>query len=86
MGEQLHPERKANPGAKRPKVSSRAIDIIVEKAWAQGWWCVKSKKSHVKTYSPDGRYIVTLPSSPSDIRGIRNARQLLRKYGLDLKG
>ena len=82
----LHPEREAHPHAKRPKVSARAIEIVIEKAWAQGWWCKASKKGHVKLYSPDGRYIVTLPSSPSDFRGIRNARQLLKKYGLDLKG
>jgi predicted RNA binding protein YcfA (HicA-like mRNA interferase family) len=81
----MHPKRAENPGAKRPKVSARAIEILIEKAWEQGWWCVKGKKSHVTAYSPDGRYIVTLPSSPSDHRGVRNARQLLRKYGLDLK-
>jgi predicted RNA binding protein YcfA (HicA-like mRNA interferase family) len=85
-GQGMHPEREANPHAKRPKVSARAIEIVIEKAWDQGWWCKKGKKSHVKLYSPDGRYIVTLPSSPSDHRGIRNARQLLKKYGLDLKG
>lgn len=81
----MHPKRKANPQAKRPTVSARAIEILIEKAWAQGWWATKGRKNHVKLYSPDGRFIVTMPSSPSDHRGIRNARQLLRKYGLDLK-
>lgn len=81
----MHPQRKANPRAKRPKVSSRAIDNLIEMAWAQGWWAAKGRKSHVKLYSPNGRFIVTMPSSPSDHRGIRNARQMLRKYGLDLK-
>jgi predicted RNA binding protein YcfA (HicA-like mRNA interferase family) len=85
-GRGMHPEREANPRAKCPKVSARAVEIVIEKAWGQGWWCKKGKKGHVKLYSPDGRYIVTLPSSPSDHRGIRNARQLLKRYGLDLKG
>jgi hypothetical protein len=82
----LHPERAAHPHAKRPKVTARAIDLLIEKAWAQGWWCKKRGNNHVIAYSPDGRYLVTLPSSPSDHRSIRNSRLLLKKYGLDLKG
>jgi hypothetical protein len=82
----LHPERTANPKAKRPKVTAKAIDMLIEKAWSQGWWCKKRGNNHVMAYSPDGRGMVLLPSSPSDHRSIRNARQLLKKYGLDLKG
>jgi predicted RNA binding protein YcfA (HicA-like mRNA interferase family) len=86
MGQEMHPKRAANPNAKCPKVSARAVAIVIEKAWEQGWWAEKGKKnSHIKLYSPDGRYIVTVSSSPSDHRGIRNARQMLRNYGLDLK-
>jgi hypothetical protein len=35
-------------------------------------------------YAPDGKGMVLLPSSPSDYRAIKNARSLLRKYGLEL--
>src|SRR5579884_1124832 len=82
----LHPKRRADPSARCPRVSAAAIQMLIDKCWAQGWWCTKGKNNHVKAYSPDSRYIVTLPSSPSDHRGIRNVRLLLKKYGLDLKG
>jgi hypothetical protein len=82
----LHPERVANPQAKRPKAPAKAVDTLVKKAWDQGWWCITAKNSHLKLYSPDGEHIVILPSSPSDHRGIRNAMLLLKKYGLNLKG
>ena len=68
-----HPKRNENPAAQRPKASDRAIDIVIEKAWAQGWWIERAKKkSHFKCLSP------------SDWRGIKNARSLLRKYGLKM--
>jgi hypothetical protein len=83
-GESQHPERIANPTAKRPKVPSKAINILIDKAWEQGWWCKKSGSKHVMMYSPDGKGMVTLPGSPSDHRSIKNSRNLLRKNGLKL--
>jgi hypothetical protein len=80
----VHPKRNANPSAKCPKAGSRAIEIVLEKAWDQGWWIEKAKSNHVKCLSPDGKGIVIVPSTPSDFRSIKNCRALLRKYGLKL--
>ncbi len=78
----MHPKRHENPQAKRPSVSAKAIDNLIKKAWEQGWWCEKTAKGHVMAYSPDKMGMVLLPGSPSDHRGIKNARSFLRKYGL----
>ena len=59
-----------------------AVRIMVEKAWEAGWWVEEGRKKHIKCYSPDGKGIVVLPSTPSDHRGIKNARSLLRQHGL----
>lgn len=80
----MHPERLANKKAKRPKVKTAAIDNLIAKAWEDGWWCEKRATGHVMAYSPDGKGMVLLPSSPSDYRSVKNARSLLRKYGLKL--
>jgi hypothetical protein len=80
----MHPERHANLDAKRPKVGAPAIDNLIKKAWEDGWWCKKCGNGHVMAYAPDGKSMVLLPSTPSDYRGIKNARALLRKYGLKL--
>jgi hypothetical protein len=37
----LHPKRKENPDARRPKVSNRDLDAIVDAAWRAGWWGVR---------------------------------------------
>lgn len=34
-------------------------------------------------YSPDGRTIITVAATPSDFRGLRNARAELRRAGLE---
>jgi len=80
----MHPKRTANPSTQRPAVRARAIDMLIEKAWEQGWWCEKRGTGHVMAYAPDGKGMVLLPSTPSEYRGIKNARSLLRKYGLKL--
>ncbi len=80
----MHPKRTAHPSAKRPTVKAKAIDNLIKKAWDAGWWCEKRATGHIMAYAPDGKGMVLLPSSPSDYRGVKNARSLLRKYGLKL--
>lgn len=46
---------------------------------------VDEKGKHPKVYSPDGRWIVTLPSSSSDWRGLKNATSELKKHGYKRK-
>lgn len=84
MSPDLHPKRVEQPAAARPKIRARAIDILIEEAWEAGWWCETTERNHVRCLSPDGEHIVILPSTPSDHRGIKNARALLRRYGLKL--
>ena len=80
----MHPDRHVTPAPKRPKVTAKAIDNLIVKAWGQGWMCRKRGNGHVMAYTPDGKGMVLMPSSPSDHRGIKNCRKLLRKYGLKL--
>lgn len=81
----VHSKRKATPDAKRPKVKDKELDAMVEAAWAAGWWAERKKgKSHVKCYSPDGKRMVTVASTPSDHRTIPNTRSAFRRAGLKL--
>lgn len=41
---------------------------------------LEPRKGHVKVRSRRGKYLMTLPGSPSDQRGIRNARMDLRRF------
>ena len=52
---------------------------LMKLATDQGWRIVESK--HVKMYSPNGKDIVVLPVSPSEYRGIKNAKSQ-RRAGL----
>lgn len=80
----MHPKRKANPQAKRPKVSDEKLDEMVAKAWSAGWWARKTGKNKVMCYSPDGGHAVLVANTPSDKRTAPNTRKYFRRAGLDL--
>lgn len=81
----MHPKRIENENAKPPTAGAPAINLLITKAWDAGWWCVKAGSGHIKCYPPDPeKPMVTLPSSPSDHRGIKNVRRYLRRSGLNL--
>ena len=80
----LHPMRKANPKAKRPKAKNKDNDALVELAWEQGWWCEMAKKGYIHAKSPDGKTMIVIESTPSDSRSVANTRSRLRRAGLKL--
>lgn len=53
---------------------------LIRLAKKQGWSAELTKGGHVRLTPPNGDYIV-MPS-PSDWRGIRNAKARLRRAGL----
>ena len=80
----MHPKRLANPTAKRPKASDDETDELIEKAWADGWWCVKNRR-HIKCFPADPTQLMVVASAtPSDHRSAKNARSSFRKSGLNV--
>lgn len=65
------------------KIRRTEYGPLVEAAIAAGWTLERTGSNHLKLKAPDGK-IVFLPSSPSDWRGAKNARSLLRRYGLEV--
>lgn len=80
----LHPKRRKQPRARRPKVPNKDLNKLVKAAWEQGWWCERGKKNHVKCMAPTGGWVVDVPSTPSSQRTVRNKRAQFRRYGLDI--
>lgn len=78
----MHPKRKQNPNATRPKVSDKDSDEHIKKAWKAGWWARKTGKGKVMCYHPDGEHCVLVSNTPSDHHAIRNQRSLFRRAGL----
>ncbi len=80
----MHPQRLANPSARRPKVKDKALDKMVEAAWKAGWHCRKTGKGHVFCYPPDGGRMVDVANTPSDHRTVPNTRSYFRRTGLKI--
>jgi hypothetical protein len=80
----MHPKRKQNPEAKRPKAKNKDNDALVQAAWDAGWWCQMSKKGYIHCKSPDGKGMVVIESTPSDHHSTRNSRARLRNLGLSV--
>jgi hypothetical protein len=80
----MHPKRLAAPKARRPSVKHRDLDAMIARAWDAGWWCWPAGGGHVMCYSPDGRYMVDVASTPSDRRTVPNTRSYFRRAGLNL--
>lgn len=67
----VHAKRTADPNAKRPKVTNKRMDELIQKCWEQGWWCERGGKNHVKCYPPNDQAMVPIPSTPSGSRTCR---------------
>jgi hypothetical protein len=79
----LHPKRQENPGTKCPRATRADIRLLLEAAWAQGAWIIRSGKDHFKIYTADQKAMVHIPMTPSDYRTIRNKRSQLKRAGID---
>lgn len=70
----------------------RDYQPLVTAALAAGWTLDETKKKHPRLSAPagkrghDGNLVapVILPSTPSDVRGMKNARAALRRAGVDV--
>lgn len=80
----MHPKRKANPTASRPKATRADVDLLLQAAWAQGAWIEKGGNQHYKVYpAGPGSRMVPIPATPSDWRTVRNKRAQLKRNGID---
>jgi predicted RNA binding protein YcfA (HicA-like mRNA interferase family) len=61
---------------------SKEIKALIKDLEAQGWRVVLARSGHYKAYPPDkGQDMVTMPSTPSDHRSMRNTMRDLRHSG-----
>lgn len=80
----MHPKRKKNPNAKRPKLPRKDFDRLVADAWKAGWWCYRSGKNYVICQAPENGWTVRVPSTASSQATLRNLKAKFRRYGLDV--
>lgn len=65
------------------KVSRPEVRRLIKEIEAAGGVVTRGKSGHYKVYL-DGHLVGTLPQTPSDRRGLLNARALLRRAGLQI--
>jgi len=79
-----HEWRIANPRATCPKHQKKEYRLLVEKAWGEGWKCVRRRK-YIFCFPPDKTLdMVKIPMTPSDSRTLENVKRNLRAAGLDV--
>jgi predicted RNA binding protein YcfA (HicA-like mRNA interferase family) len=62
---------------------NRDIQAILDAAKKAGWSVTKTNGGHWQLRSPDKRVpLIVAPNSPSDWRGLKNLKSLLRKNGV----
>lgn len=62
----------------------REMNDLRRRAERQGWTIELRRSGHLKWVPPAGGPFVFSPSTPSDVRGIRNTRAELRRHGLEV--
>lgn len=72
-------------------MSRKDMNDLIRLAVSQGWRHTRTSKGHHRLIPPPGQkdrngypaFPVTLPSTPSDHRSIKNCMAQLRRFGLD---
>ena len=64
-------------------ITNRDVRRLVKLIEAAGGRVIRSKRGHFKVYIGD-RLVTTLPQTPSDRRGLLNARAAIRRAGLEI--
>lgn len=78
-----HERRLDKPDAKCPRHPKKDYRLVVEAAWAAGWWCEKRRK-YIYCFPPDKTLdMVKIPMSPHQ-RTLRNVKASLAAAGLEL--
>jgi len=62
---------------------SSELDALLRQIRAAGLTVVQAKTKHWKVYRGK-QLITTIASTPSDVRGVRNARAILRRAGMEV--
>ncbi len=78
----MPPNRKGEPGAKRPKAPRKDYDELVAAAWNAGWECERTGKNYILCRSD--KEVIRVPSTPSKQRTLVKLRQRFRRAGLDV--
>lgn len=79
----LHPDRKADPDGKRPKLPNAEMDELVKMAWDAGACCKRAGNNHIKVFPVDGSRMIPIPSTPSDPRRTyKNKLRALQRAGI----
>lgn len=78
----IHPQRLANPTAKRPEAPKKDYDRLVKAAWDAHWWCFRGGQ-YIICRPPDRSGAIVVPSTPSSQRTLRRLRQKFRAKGVD---
>lgn len=71
------------PVPKRPVHPDKDLDKLVKKAWRASWPCVR-KGNYIYCYPPDGGRFITVKSTPSGSRYLKNLEKEFERRGLDL--
>jgi len=62
---------------------NREVQDIIKKVERLGWAVTRTNSGHWLLRSPDPRVpLIYAPHSPSDWRGLKNLKSLLRRYGV----
>lgn len=61
--------------------SRKDIKQLIARVEEFGWTATRLRNGHWRIRKADGTYVTTLPSTPSDARGFRNALAELRERG-----
>ena len=64
-------------------MSRKDIRSLIAEIEAAGGRVVRSRSGHWKVYLGD-RLVTSIPATPSDWRGQKNCRALLRRAGIEL--
>lgn len=70
--------------AKRPKAKDKQTEAILARAEAQGFRVDTGRgrtSNHFKVWGPDGAFVTTFASTPSDHRGVKNSLAYLKRAG-----
>ena len=74
--------RSAVIGPARPRSSNKDLDTMLRSVASQGARLERTASGHIRVITSSGSIIV--PSTPSDSRGIKNARADMRRIGINL--
>lgn len=64
--------------------SKKDVDQVIKVLRAQGWRCELTRNNHWRLTPPGGGTPVFHSSTPSDHRGIKNLKAILRRRGAKL--